>query len=266
MPTVVVSGAAGRMGREVVKAVANEPDLTLVGAVDVSHVGEDCGVLAGIRPTGVKIEPDLDRCLSSLRPDVMVDFTTPASVVKNVFIAIEAGVRPVVGTTGIGKGDLERMMAYSEERSVGGLVAPNFAIGAILMMRFAEMAASYFPAVEIIELHHDHKLDAPSGTALKTAEMIAAVRADSRHNDGREELKIPGARGGLCDGGIRVHSIRLPGLVAHQEVVFGGQGQTLTIRHDSISRESFMPGVILGIRKVMGLNRLVYGLDKLIFE
>jgi len=263
---VVVSGASGRMGREVVRAVAAEKDLVLAGAVDVSLIGEDSGVLAGIGPNGVPVTGDLRALLEETRPDVMVDFTAPNAVAKNVLCALDAGVRPVVGTTGMAPEDLKRIMELAQEKGIGGLVAPNFAIGAVLMMRFAAMAARFFPAVEIIELHHDHKLDAPSGTAMQTAEMIAAVREDLRANTGREEVKLEGARGGEYRGGLRVHSIRLPGLVAHQEVLFGGQGQTLSIRHDSITRESFMPGVILAIRRVMGLDRIVYGLDKLIFE
>ncbi|MDI6709378.1 MAG: 4-hydroxy-tetrahydrodipicolinate reductase [Thermoanaerobacterales bacterium] len=266
MVRVVVSGASGRMGREVVRAVTREKDLELVGAVDVSHIGEDCGVLAGLEPNGVLVADDLSALLEEFKPDVMVDFTAPTAVAKNVICALEAGVRPVIGTTGMPAADLERIMRLAEERRIGGLVAPNFAIGAVLMMRFAAMAAKFFPTVEIIELHHDQKIDAPSGTAVQTAEMIAAVREDFRANTGREELKLAGARGAEYRGGLRIHSVRLPGLVAHQEVLFGGQGQTLTIRHDSITRESFMPGVILAIRRVMGLDRIVYGLDKLIFE
>lgn len=266
MPRVVVSGASGRMGREVVRAVSREKDLELVGAVDVAHIGEDSGALAGMEPNGVPVAGDLRALLEEVEPEVMVDFTAPTAVAKNVLCALEVGVRPVIGTTGMAPADLERIMELAQEKGIGGLVAPNFAIGAVLMMRFAAMAARFFPAVEIIELHHDQKLDAPSGTAMQTAGMIAAVREDVRANAGREELKLDGARGAEYRGGLRIHSVRLPGLVAHQEVVFGGQGQTLTIRHDSITRESFMPGVILAIRRVMGLDRIVYGLDKLIFE
>lgn len=266
MPRVVISGASGRMGREVIRAVAREKDIELVGAVDVTHIGEDCGVLAGLEPNGVPVTGDLRAVLGDVKPDVMVDFTSPDAVAQNVICALEAGVRPVVGTTGMSPADLEHIMALAAKRGIGGLVAPNFAIGAVLMMRFAAMAAKFFPAVEIIELHHDQKVDAPSGTAMQTAEMIAAVREDRRANTGREQLKLGGARGAEYPGGLRIHSVRLPGLVAHQEVLFGGRGQTLTIRHDSLTRESFMPGVILAIRRVMGLDRMVYGLDKLIFE
>lgn len=266
MTRVVVSGASGRMGREVVRAVSAEKDLDLVGAVDCLHVGDDSGVLAGLESNHIKITDDLAGLLAQIKPDVLVDFTAPAAVVGNVVTTLEAGVRPVVGTTGMSVSDLEMILDLSAKRKIGGLVAPNFAIGAVLMMRFAAVAAKYFPAAEIIELHHDQKVDAPSGTALQTAEMMVSEREDWRPNLGREELKLSGARGGEYRGGLRIHSVRLPGLVAHQEVLFGGQGQTLSIRHDSIARESFMPGVILGIRRAMGLDHMVYGLDKLIFE
>lgn len=194
----------------------------------------------------------------------MVDFTTAKAAVQNIRTAITCGVRPVVGTTGIPEEELAELSRLCREKGLGGLVAPNFAIGAVLMMHFAGIAARYFSAAEIIELHHNQKLDAPSGTALKTAEIIAANRTSETVEDRTELEKLSGARGGSL-AGIRIHSVRLPGFVAHQEVIFGGLGQTLTIRHDSISRESFMPGVIMGIRKVLELNEMVFGLDKLIF-
>jgi len=178
----------------------------------------------------------------------------------------------VIGTTGFGPEDVDRLRRAAEARGLGGVIAPNFAIGAVLLMRFAAEAAPHFPTVEIIELHHDRKLDAPSGTALLTAERIAASRRESGAEAGpgaakapeAGEEKVAGVRGGAASG-VRIHAVRLQGLVAHQEVIFGGLGQTLTIRHDSISRESFMPGVILAIRRVPGLRTLVYGLDDLLW-
>lgn len=263
---VVVSGAAGRMGREVVRAVAGDDGLELVAAVDPYGMGSDAGALAGIEPLGFAVDGDLEATLTRTKPDVMVDFTAPAVVAGNALMAIRAGVRPVIGTTGMGAEEMEELRRLSGETGVGVLVAPNFAIGAVLMMKFAEMAAKFLPTVEIIELHHDQKLDAPSGTAIKTAEMISKVRGDYRQNSATTVTKIEGVRGGVYDGGIRIHSVRLPGFVAHQEVIFGGLGQALTIRHDSISRESFMPGVLLAVRRVMGLDRMVVGLENLIFE
>jgi 4-hydroxy-tetrahydrodipicolinate reductase len=254
------------MGREVVRAIAGDDGMELVGAVDHHGIGDDVGILAGVDQLGVIVGDDLNGMLAGAKPDVMVDFTAPTAVAANARAAIRAGVRPVIGTTGMDAGDLAELDRLSSNTGVGVVVAPNFAVGAVLMMRFAEMAAKFFPAVEIIELHHDQKLDAPSGTALKTAEKISNARGDYRQNSVDAMTKIEGVRGGSYDGGIRIHSVRLPGLVAHQEVIFGGLGQTLTFRHDSISRESFMPGVILAVRRVVGLKEMVVGLENLIFE
>ncbi|WP_018133275.1 4-hydroxy-tetrahydrodipicolinate reductase [Effusibacillus pohliae] len=261
---VVVVGAKGRMGREVVKTVLNDPQLELAGAVDRTLHQVDVGSVLGLGDIGVPFANRLGECLVQSNADVMIDFTNPAAVRDNVYTALEYGVRPVVGTTGMSQDDLLAWDRILREKGIGGIVAPNFAIGAILMMKFAAMAARYLPHVEIIELHHDQKLDAPSGTALKTAEMIAAERQSVRQGHPDEEEKLAGARGADFDG-MRIHSVRLPGYVAHQEVIFGGVGQTLTIRHDSISRESFMPGVALAAKKVMELTGLVYGLEHLMF-
>lgn len=266
MTGVLVSGVAGRMGREVLKAVWNAEDMELTGAVDVCCREEDVGLLLGIGEVGLTISDDLEQTLGRKRPDVMVDFTEPRSVTGNIRTALKYRVCPVVGTTGMSREEIAEIIALSEEIKVGGLIAPNFAIGALLMIKFAAEAARYFPDVEIIELHHDQKVDAPSGTAVKTAEAILEGCGDLCRRRVAEIERLAGARGGEFTGGIRIHSVRLPGLVAHQEVIFGGVGQTLTIRHDSIARESFMPGVLLAIRKVTGLERVVYGLEKLLFE
>lgn len=260
---IVVVGAYGRMGQEVMKAVVKDPDLTLVGAVDRSMEGVDVGTVIGNGDTGVKFSTRLGETLLESNANVMIDFTSPSAVVQNVYQSIEYGVRPVVGTTGIPQTDLQAWDRLLREKEIGGVVAPNFAIGAILMMKFAAQAARYMPHVEIIEMHHDQKLDAPSGTALKTAEMIAEERKRMGQGHPSEEEKLPGARGADYEG-MRIHSVRLPGYVAHQEVIFGGVGQTLSIRHDSIHRESFMPGVTLAAKRVMELTGLVYGLENVI--
>jgi 4-hydroxy-tetrahydrodipicolinate reductase len=260
---VVVVGPRGKMGREVVRTVLGDPELELVGAVDRTVSGVDVGQALGLPETGVLLSTRLNETLIEAKPDVMIDFTTPMAVRNHVEAAIEYGVRPVVGTTGITPDDLRSWDDALREKQIGGLVAPNFAIGAILMMKFAAMAARYLPHVEIIELHHDQKLDAPSGTAVKTAELIARERASIQQGHPQEEEKWAGARGAEFEG-MRIHSVRLPGFVAHQEVIFGGIGQTLTIRHDSISRESFMPGVAMAAKKVMTYEGLVYGLENLI--
>jgi len=266
---VAVNGAAGKMGREVVRAVSQAADLTLVGACDRIAAGEDPGVIAGIGPLGIKIETSLEEMLRHTGAEVLVDFTEPGSVVDSIHTAIRAGVYGVVGTTGLSQADLEDIESAATAKGIGVLVAPNFAIGACLMMRFAAEAARWFPHVEIIELHHDQKKDAPSGTALKTGQIIAEVwESQGVQGSGRRPVEewesLPGARGGKL-GGIHIHSVRLPGFVAHQEVIFGLPGQILTLRHDSTSRESFMPGVLLGVRRVKGIKGLVYGLDKLLF-
>jgi 4-hydroxy-tetrahydrodipicolinate reductase len=198
-----------------------------------------------------------------MKPDVLVDFTTPHSVYRHMEICLKYGVRPVVGTTGLSPEQLHEMTERYQEAGLGAIIAPNFAIGAILCMKFSAMAAKYMPHVEIIELHHDRTLDAPSGTALKTAEMIASVREDLKQGHPEEKETIPGARGAEYEG-FRIHSVRLPGMVAHQEVLFGAVGQTLSIRHDSINRESFMPGVNMAVKAVVNMNNLIYGLEHLI--
>lgn len=263
MIRVIVCGAYGKMGREVLKALQGDEELSLVGAVDVQSSFVDVGTLIGVNETGVIVGNDLETVIKQTKPQVMVDFTSPESVVKNLYIAIRHGVCPVVGTTGLSDTDVEHFQQLCKENQVNAIIAPNFSLGAILLMRFAQEAAAIFPHVEIIELHHDQKLDAPSGTALHTAALIKAQRGVMQQGHPDEVEKLAGARGADKDG-IRIHSVRLPGYVAHQEVLFGGLGQTLSIRHDSISRESFMPGVLLACKKVLTIKGLVYGLENIL--
>lgn len=237
---VIVNGACGKMGKEVIKTVFNQEDMSLVGAVDTSCVSSDIGDITGIGQKGLLVTNDLAFAIKKTGADVVVDFTVPKVVMSSIKIAAENGAHSVVGTTGISEEDLNTIKTLCEKTKTNTLVAPNFAIGAVLMMKFSSEAAKFMPKAEIIELHHDQKLDAPSGTSIKTAEMI---KRNSNIKD------------------VPIHSVRLPGLVAHQEVIFGALGQTLTIRHDSISRESFMPGVMMAIRKIKGLKGLVYGLE-----
>ncbi|MDX1619852.1 MAG: 4-hydroxy-tetrahydrodipicolinate reductase [Nitriliruptorales bacterium] len=256
---VGVSGAAGRMGSEVCRAVAGADDLELVCAVDPGADGQRLQDVAGVGGE-IEIAGELD-ALTDAGVEVVVDFTHPDAVAGNVTWFLERGIHAVVGTTGITDGDLDRLRELAEGSDANAFFAPNFAIGAVLMMRFAEQAARHLPHVEVIELHHDGKAEAPSGTSLSTADRIAAARAEAPDPVLGEILD--GARG-ADRGGIRVHSVRLPGLVAHQEVIFGGEGQTLTIRHDSVDRVSFMPGVLLAVRRVAELDGLVVGLDTLL--
>lgn len=265
MIKVLVSGAAGRMGQESCRAVLRSEGMELVGAVDPFRGGEDLGKIIAQENVNLTIHNDLEKALKEIQPEVMVDFTNPDVVFNNVIIALNNNVRPVIGTTGMSGEQIQQLKELSKKQKIGGLVAPNFAIGALLMMKFSTMAVKYFHHVEIIEMHHDQKMDAPSGTALKTAELLEEIRGNMRQGLPSEYEKISGVRGGDFEG-MRIHSVRLPGYVAHQEVIFGGTGQTLSIRHDSISRESFMPGLITGIRKVMEIDEVVYGLDNLIFE
>jgi 4-hydroxy-tetrahydrodipicolinate reductase len=259
---VIVCGAAGRMGREVVKAVHGDAALEVVGAVDVAGVGEDAGALAGVGAIGVRVSDGLAAVLKETNAEVGVVFATPSAATSVIRTLIEHGVSPVVGSTGW-YDQVPEIAALSEQKNVPAFVAPNFAIGAALMMKFAQEAARYFDAVEIIELHHDKKVDAPSGTAETTAKLIAQAKGSWMKDTPTEKFTIEGVRGGVHEG-IRVHSVRLPGFVAHQEVIFGGVGQTLTIRHDSTGRDSFMPGVLHAIKKVRSLKGLTVGLEKIL--
>ena len=243
MINVAVLGARGRMGSEVVKAVEATDGLALVAALDMGDSLEQ---------------------LKGSAAHVVVDFTTPDSVMNNLEFLINNGINVVVGTTGFDDAKLATVKGWlAQNPSVGVLIAPNFAIGAVLMMEFAEKAARYFESAEIIELHHPAKVDAPSGTAARTAELMSAARKDAGLGamPDATTTALDGARGALV-GGIPVHSVRARGLVAHQEVLFGGLGETLTIRHDSIDRAGFMPGVILGVRKIVNTPGLTHGLDK----
>ncbi len=260
---VVICGAAGNMGREVVRAVNAEEDIQLVGTVDTYEVGTDIGTLCALGELGVKVNSDLEKTLKESQAEVMIDFTSPFVVMNNIEIALSCGADLVVGTTGITSVDLQNIKKAAAEKGIKAIIAPNFALGAVLMMKFSSMAAKYFKDVEVIELHHDNKIDAPSGTALKTVQMIAEERGFQAPEKLDEIEKVPNVRGGELEG-INMHSVRLPGLVAHQQVIFGGLGQTLTIKHDSINRTSFMPGVIMALRKLEEIEGVVYGLENII--
>lgn len=232
-------GAKGRMGQAVVEAVKGTDDMHLVAAVDI-----------GVPPTALR----------EAGADVIVDFTTPDAVMRTLKTCVASGIHCVVGTTGFSDERIEQVRGWcAENPGVGVLIAPNFGIGAVLMMRFAAMAAPYFESAEIIELHHPDKVDAPSGTAAHTARLIAQARAGLPAAPDATAHEVPGARGASIDG-IPVHSVRARGLVAHQEVILGGIGETLTIRHDSLDRSSFMPGVLLGVRRVGRHPGLTIGL------
>jgi len=257
---VGVIGAAGKMGRTVLTAVEDDPTLDLVAAVDRTSAGEPVGSLVGRPELTLQVEAELSALLDA-KVDVAVDFTHPEAVMDNIRWGIGEGMNMVVGTTGISEADLHEIRTSIEGTGSHVFIAPNFALGAVLAEHFAKEASRYFPAVEIIELHHDQKADAPSGTAAHTAKLIQGSRSEAYHGPYKESVQ--GVRGGDFDG-IRVHSVRLPGLVAHEEIIFGAPGQTLTIRHDSMDRISFMPGVLMAIKAVADLPGLSVGLDSLL--
>jgi 4-hydroxy-tetrahydrodipicolinate reductase len=250
---VVVSGA-GKMGRQVAAAVAAQEGMTPLAFLD--------GLATTGRIDHLPVYSDIAACFGDREPDVVIDFSNAAWTPDIAQAAMERHIRLVIGTTGLPEDFLPWLEKEAATRKVGAVVAANFAIGAVLMMYFARQAARFFDNAEIIELHHDQKVDAPSGTAKMTAELMRAARETAFTHPPTEKETIPGARGAEL-GGIAIHSVRLPGLVAHQEVIFGGLGQTLTIRHDTTGRESFMPGVVMAVREVMKLDHLAVGLDAL---
>jgi 4-hydroxy-tetrahydrodipicolinate reductase len=257
---VGVFGAGGRMGLTVCGAVHADPQLELVAAVDPHHAGIDLDQL-GLRGTGLHISAGA-AALVDASADVAVDFTVLDAARENLRFCAKHGIHAVVGTTGFSDAELVEIAAWFDESRSNAVIAPNFAIGAVLMMRFAELAAPYFDTAEIIELHHDQKIDAPSGTSVHTAKRIAAASGDWRP-DPTTTIVAAGARGALVDG-IPVHSVRMHGLVAHQEVLLGTSGQSLSIRHDSYDRSSFMPGVLLAAKQVASRPGLTIGLDALL--
>jgi 4-hydroxy-tetrahydrodipicolinate reductase len=267
---VGVVGAGGKMGQEVCRTVLGHPDLDLVAAVDPALARVQVGALLGVDAGTLVVSAELE-ALAGSGVEVVVDFTRIDAARLTLAYCAEAGIHAVVGTTGFTEADLEelgRRFAGPDEGAPNCVVAANFAIGAVLMMRFAELASPYFSGAEIVELHHDGKLDAPSGTALVTAERMAAARAAPGSGefgpDSTVTSVLEGTRGGAGPAGVRIHSVRLAGLVAHQEVIFGGTGQSLTIRHDSYDRTSFMDGVVLAVASVPERPGLTRGLEPLL--
>lgn len=260
---VIIAGPRGKMGRAALQMVQNASDLELAACIDRKNDGMRVKDIEGLPPLDALIYTDARQCMAEEEADVLIELTTPENGYLHTKLALEHHVRPVVGTTGFTETQLDELSELCKEKELGAIIAPNFAIGAVLMMQFSKWAAKYMPHVEIIEKHHDQKLDAPSGTAVKTAQLIQEVRENQNQGHPDEKETLEGARGADFDG-MKIHSMRLPGLVAHQEVVFGGQGQTLTIKHDSYNRESFMSGVKLAVDRVMVTDVLVYGLEHLL--
>jgi 4-hydroxy-tetrahydrodipicolinate reductase len=255
MIRVVVSGT-GQMGTLILDTVENAEDMQAVGILEpIAPKVDSHTVLA--------MHADPGELFEVTKPDVVVDFTNAEATPALVEAALKHGVRPVIGTSGVTEETMKRLRDGCAEQGLGAVVGANFAIGGVVLMYMAQLAARYFESAEIIELHHDRKVDAPSGTALATAKLMRAAREHDFGHNVPEMTTIDDTRGGVY-GGVGIHSVRLPGLVAHQEVIFGGQGQTLTLRHDSTGRDSFMPGVLLAIREVMERDHLVEGLDQLV--
>ncbi len=265
---VLVAGALGKMGAETVRAAAADPELKLVAAVARRAVGQDVGEVLLNRRLGAPIHQDAAEAIARHAPDVLVDFTTARSAVEHVQAAVAAGVNPVVGTTGLTADELEKIRTLCARHGLGGAVIPNFSVGAALLIRLAEQVVRFFPDVELIELHHDEKLDYPSGTAMLTCQRLARARTGAQAAAtrpagpplGQPVERAAGARGAEVEG-IRVHSVRLPGLIAHHQLLFGGPGQILSLRHDSTSRASFMPGLVLTIKRVRGFKGVAFSLE-----
>ncbi len=248
MINVAVCGANGKMGQEVVRAVTNAEDMSLVAKIDILD-----GQFASIK-----------EAKDSVNIDVLIDFTQPKSIYENALYCLNNQIPIVIGTTGLSDEQISELKSLSESEKTGCLIAPNFSTGAVLMMKFAQMASKYFKNAEIIELHHNQKKDAPSGTSVKTALMMAQENPDFTSGNCPEVETIKGARGGVSYNNIHIHSVRMPGYIASQEVLFGASGQILTIRHDSMNRECYMDGVLLATRYINTHKEFIYGLENIL--
>ncbi len=272
---VLVSGALGRMGSEVVNSVLNSSDCELVAAIDTNkkNNGENISQLLNLKKSEIIVSNDLEGSLCSISQDyrnekikpVLVDFTHPDSVYENTRSAIAYGISPVVGTTGLSPSQISDLANFAQKANIGCAIIPNFSVGMVLLQQAASVAAKFYDNIELIEMHHNQKADSPSGTCIKTAEMIEEYPKKYNQSLVKESETLKGVRGGIRDSGLNIHSIRLPGLLAHQVVIMGSPGETYTIKHDTIDRKAYMPGVLQAIRKIGKFNSLIYGLEKLIF-
>ena len=248
MIKVGVVGALGKMGKEVVNAIIKDKDTQLVMAVDIAGVGIDAGFAATSKTCGVLIESDIDNAIKTKSPDVIIDFTQPNGIFDHVCTYIKHNVKSVIGTTGLKDDQLEQIKKLSKENNTGCFIAPNFSTGAVLLMMFAKQASKYFKNAEIIELHHNQKKDAPSGTAIKTAKLMAEMNPDFTIGNCPETELIQGSRGGTSEANIHIHSVRMPGYIASQEVIFGAQGQIFKMAHHSMNRTCYMDGVLMAVK------------------
>ena len=263
MIKVGVVGALGKMGKEVVKAILNAEDTELVMAVDIMGNGTDAGIAACGIESKVLIETDLEKAIINKKPDVVIDFTQPNGIYNHVCTYMKNKVKSVIGTTGLKDEQITHLRELSKETNTSCLIAPNFSTGAVLLMMFAKQAAKYFNNAEIIELHHNQKKDAPSGTAIKTAQLMAESNSNFTLGNCPETELIEGSRGGTADANIHIHSVRMPGYIASQEVIFGASGQIFKLAHHTMERSCYMAGVLLAVRYVSDNNEFIYGLDNI---
>ena len=263
MKKIALFGICGKMGKAMLNELILEENIKIVSGLDKTNIGTDIGVLIGRNITGIKVSGSYDEIIAS-KPDLIVDFTGPNVIFDNIKWGIENNIDIIVGATGLKKEEIRYLKKESKNFKSKVLIVPNFSIGAVLMILLSRLSAQYFDDCEIIEMHHENKKDAPSGTAISTAESIAEVIKYNNSKLKKEEHEsIEGSRGAFA-GGVHMHSIRLPGLLAHQRVIFGSKGQTLTIKHDSLDRSSFYPGLIMAIKNIDTLSNFTYGLESLI--
>lgn len=263
---VVISGIHGRMGKASARLVLEDPQLELVGAVgrrNAPYAGKDVGEIAQVSTTGILVSNSIEDLPASIQPDVLLDFSLAEAAYEYSKYALQHGFRPVVGTSGLGEDKIKSLSQLSQQHGVGALVVPNFSLGAVLMMEFARQAGQFFENVEIVEMHQPTKVDAPSGTAMHTTAKLDQSGKSYNQSAVKEHELIANARGGKTASGVRVHSLRLPGLISHQEVIFGSAGELLTIRHDSFNTDCFLNGIKMAVQAVMNLKTLVVGLDKI---
>lgn len=264
---IAIAGINGKMGRFTANLVLAQPELKLVGAFGspgASYVGRDIGDLVMSPKTGILVSNGFQDILTGQAPDLLLDFTRAEAAVKIAKLALEKGVRPIIGTSGISAEEIVTLKDLAKTKGIGGMVVPNFSLGAVLMIQFAQLAAKWFQNVEIVEMHHTKKIDAPSGTAMYTiAKMAETGNAFNDQNTQEREL-VAGARGGRANAGVRVHSLRLPGLISHQEVIFGADGELLSIKHDSLNTNCFAKGILMSISAAPHLKELVLGLENLL--
>ena len=261
MINIGVSGALGKMGSEVITAVLADNELNLTCAIDINSKNSKT-------KNDITIDNDLEKSIKNNKPDIIVDFTQPSCVFNNINKYLDLNIKSVIGTTGLTTEQIKQIEKKSKEKNTGIIIAPNFSIGAILMMKFSQMASKYFSNAEIIEFHHNQKNDAPSGTAIKTAQLMIKNNDNFKCGNCAEVETIKGSRGGEFiednKGNIQIHSIRMPGFIASQEVIFGSSGQTLKIHHDTINRTCYMSGVLLAIKHLYKNNTFIYGLENIL--